>query len=205
MNKVLADFQEKIGANPDGLFGKETLIKSMEYYKISKEQVSHFFGQCAHESGNFTVFSENLNYSADGLLKTFKKYFPANATALKYARKPEMIANRVYSNRMGNSNEVSGDGWKYRGRGAIQLTGKDNYNSFASFIKDGNVFLNPELVATKYAFDSAFYYFTKNRLFDICKVVDDIHIQSVTKRVNGGLNGLADRIEKTKKYYNLLK
>ena len=201
----LSKFQEKIGADPDGFFGKETMGKTMEYYKLSKEQVAHFFGQCSHETGHFKVFSENLNYSADGLKKIFGKYFKSDASALKYARKPQMIANLVYANRMGNGDEASGDGWKYRGRGALQTTGKNNYKQLADFLNTPGIMLHPEFVATDYCFDAAYFYFTKNGLWGHCKTVDKEHITTVSKKVNGGYNGLEDRIALTNKYYALIK
>lgn len=200
----LAKFQETIGATPDGIFGKETLTKAMSYYKLSKEQTAHFFGQLAHETGNFSLFTENLNYSADGLMKIFKKYFPTKVIAMAYQRQPEKIANKVYANRMGNGAESSGDGYKFRGRGALQLTGKDNYVAFSQYLDKPEVVSNPNLVATDYAFASALFYFERNKLWGLCKTVDDASILAVTKRINGGTNGLAHRKEMTEKYYKLL-
>lgn len=167
-------------------------------------RLSHFLSQCAHESANFTLVKENLNYSSDGLLKIFPKYFKDRATADKYARKPEMIANRVYASRMGNGDEASGDGFKFRGRGYIQLTGKDNYKQFSDFIGEDCV-ANPDLVATKYPLTSAAFFFNKNGLWAICDkgATDDI-VTMVTKRVNGGTHGLADRLSKFKVYNDLL-
>jgi len=167
-------------------------------------RLSHFLSQCAHESGNFTLVRENLNYSSDGLLKVFPKYFKDRATADKYARKPEMIANRVYASRMGNGDEASGDGFKFRGRGFIQLTGKDNYKQFSTFIGEDCV-ANPDLVATKYPLTSAAFFFDKNGLWAICDkgATDDI-VTAVTKRVNGGTHGLAERISKFNLYNTLL-
>ena len=167
-------------------------------------RLSHFLSQCAHESANFTLVKENLNYSSDGLLKIFPKYFKDRATADKYARKPEMIANRVYASRMGNGDEASGDGFKFRGRGYIQLTGKDNYKQFSDFIGEDCV-ANPDLVATKYPLTSAAFFFNKNGLWTICDkgATDDV-VTMVTKRVNGGTHGLADRLSKFKIYNDLL-
>jgi putative chitinase len=119
-----------------------------------------------------------------------------------YQRKPEKIANRVYANRMGNGNEQSGDGWKYRGRGAIQLTGKNNYKAFSKWVGDETIINNPDIVATKYYIDSAMYYFMVNKLFDNIDNLDYETCKRITKRVNGGYNGLEDRWSKTKKYYN---
>jgi putative chitinase len=167
-------------------------------------RLSHFLSQCAHESGNFKFLRENLNYSADGLLKTFPKYFKDRATAEAYARKPEKIANRVYASRMGNGDEASGDGWKFSGKGFIQLTGRSNYSEFTKFIGEDCV-ANPELVATKYPLSSAAFFFNKNNLWAICDkgATDDI-VKDVTKRVNGGTHGLDDRLAKFKQYNGML-
>ena len=196
----LVALQKKIGVTADGAFGPGTLKAAMAFYKMSPVRAAHFFAQTAHESGNFKAFSENLNYSADGLQKIFGKYFDA-ASAAKAARNPEKIANRVYANRMGNGNEASGDGWKYRGRGALQLTGKDNYKAFADYLKKPEIMDNPDLVATEYSFESAIFFFEKNKLWAICdQGVGDAAITALTKRINGGTHGLDDRKEKTKKF-----
>jgi putative chitinase len=196
----LVALQKKIGVTADGAFGPGTLKAAMAFYKMSPVRAAHFFAQTAHESGNFKAFSENLNYSADGLTKIFGKYFDA-AAAAKAARNPEKIANRVYANRMGNGNEASGDGWKYRGRGALQLTGKDNYKAFADYLKKPEIMDNPDLVATEYSFESAIFFFEKNKLWAICdQGVGDAAITALTKRINGGTHGLDDRKEKTKKF-----
>jgi putative chitinase len=167
-------------------------------------RLAHFLAQCGHESAGFKAVSENLNYSADGLVKIFGKYFNAS-TAAGYARNPEKIANKVYSSRMGNGNEGSGDGWKHRGRGYIQLTGKDNYKAFDATVED-DILANPDLVATKYPLASAAFFFNKNGLWAICdKGADDATVTAVTKRVNGGTIGLADRLKHFKEYYALLK
>lgn len=197
----LAALQAKCGIAADGKWGQGTYRAAKNYFKLSNSQAAHFFGQCSHESGGFKVFSENLNYSADGLTKIFKKYFPTLAAAQPYARKPEKIANKVYANRMGNGPESSGDGWKYRGRGPIQLTGKDNYTAFAKHIGRPDVLTNPDIVATELAFESAIFFFQKNGLFAIAdKGVTDAIITQITKRVNGGTHGLDDRLKKTKQY-----
>ena len=199
----MAALQAKCGLEPDGKWGPGTFKGAKAHFKLSTAQAAHFFGQCAHESGNFKVFSENLNYSADGLTKIFKKYFPTLAAAQPYARKPEKIANKVYANRMGNGPESSGDGWKFRGRGPIQLTGKDNYTAFAQSIGRPDVLTNPDIVATELAFESAIWFFNKNGLFAIAdKGVTDAVIGQITRRVNGGTHGLEDRIKKTKQFAN---
>ena len=168
-------------------------------------RLAHFLAQCGHESAGFKFTQENLNYSAKGLLGVFKKYFPTQELADAYARKPEKIASRVYGNRMGNGDEASGEGFKFRGRGYIQLTGKQNYTAFDAAVED-NILANPDLVATKYPLASAAFFFDSNKLWSICdKGADDATVTAVTKRVNGGTIGRADRIKHFKEYYNLLK
>jgi putative chitinase len=202
----LKSLQTKIGVGADGAFGPGTLKAAMAYYKMTPERAAHFFAQTAHESGNFKAFAENLNYGTSGLTTTFKKYFPTTEKALLYERKPEKIANLVYGNRMGNGDEASGDGFKFRGRGALQLTGKDNYKVFSEYLKKPEIMTNPDLVATEYAFESAIFFFDRNKLWDICdKGVNKDTILALTKRINGGTHGLADREEKTLKYYGYLK
>jgi putative chitinase len=167
-------------------------------------RLSHFLAQTAHESGNFKHTVENMNYSADGLLKIFSKYFKDIATAQMYARKPEMIGSRVYANRMGNGDEASKEGFKFRGRGYIQLTGKDNYKQFSDFIGEDCV-ANPDLVATKYPLTSAAFFFNKNGIWSLCdKGATKNEIVAVTKRVNGGTIGLDDRIHHFEKIHQLL-
>ena len=167
-------------------------------------RLAHFLSQCGHESGGFKAVSENLNYSADGLKKIFGKYFPGNLNE-SYARQPEKIAARVYASRMGNGDETSKEGFKFRGRGYIQLTGKANYTNFTKFIGEDCI-ANPDLVATKYPLASAAFFFDSNKLWSICdKGSDDATVTAVTKRVNGGTIGLPDRIKHFKEYYNLLK
>ena len=202
----LKSLQTKLGLTADGAFGPGTLKAAMAYYKMTPERAAHFFAQTAHESGGFKAFSENLNYGAAGLTGIFKKYFPTNEKALLYERKPEKIANLVYASRMGNGDEASGDGFKFRGRGALQLTGKDNYKVFSEYLKKPEIMTNPDLVATEYAFESAIFFFDRNKLWDICdKGVNKDTILALTKRINGGTHGLADREEKTLKYYGYLK
>jgi putative chitinase len=201
----LISLQTKLGIAADGAFGPGTIKAAMAYYKMTPERAAHFFAQTAHESGGFKVFSENLNYSAQGLQGIFGKYFPGNLEE-SYARKPEKIANRVYASRMGNGDEASGDGWKFRGRGALQLTGKSNYQLFSDYLKKSEIMETPDLVATEYAFESAIFFFDKNKLWDICdKGVTKDTILALTKRINGGTHGLADREEKTLKYYTYVK
>lgn len=177
----------------------------MDKFNISTSlRLAHFLAQCGHESGGFKVFNENLNYSAQGLRSIFGKYFPTEALAKQYERQPQKIANRVYANRMGNGDEASGEGYKFRGRGFIQLTGKSNYSAFAKFIGE-DVVANPDLVATKYPLTSAGFFFDTNKLWALCDLgATEEAVTKVTKRVNGGVHGLSDRISKFKKYSSLL-
>jgi putative chitinase len=167
-------------------------------------RLAHFLAQCGHESGGFKAVSENLNYGAAGLQSIFKKYFTAES-AKEFERKPEKIANIVYANRMGNGPQASGEGFKFRGRGYIQLTGKDNYTAFDKVVED-DILANPELVATKYPLLSAAWFFHKNGLHKIAdEGATDAVVTKVTKRVNGGTIGLPDRIKHFNEYNNLLK
>jgi putative chitinase len=167
-------------------------------------RVAHFLAQCGHESGGFRVTQENLNYSAKGLNGIFKKYFPTEASAASYARQPQKIANKVYANRMANGSEASGDGYKFRGRGYIQLTGRDNYTQFGKAI-GVDIPSNPDLVSSTYALASAAWFWSKNGLNKLADAgASDTAVTSITKRVNGGTIGLADRIKHFKEYYHLL-
>jgi putative chitinase len=178
------------------------LNMTMLKYDINTlQRQAMFLAQLAHESGNFKHVSENLNYSAEALRRVFKKYFLTDELALMYARQPEKIANRVYANRMGNAEESSGDGWKYRGRGLIQLTGKDNYAAF-SLKANNNALLEPDLVAQpELAAESAGWFWDTNGLN---KLSDTGDVRAATRRINGGFNGLADREAKYNKLIILL-
>lgn len=176
----------------------DLLNEKFEDHNINTlERVSCFISQCGHESVGFTVFSENLNYSETGLLKVFKKYFNAEQ-AKEYARKPEKIANRVYANRMGNGPEESGDGWRFRGRGLIQLTGKNNYSNFAKFcnqsINETVTFCETNVGIV----NSAVWFWLANGLNSFA---DDKNILGLTKKINGGTIGLEER----KSLYNKTK
>lgn len=167
-------------------------------------RVAHFLAQCDHESAGFTAIRENLNYSANSLAKVFGKYFPTIEIAAQYARQPEKIANRVYADRMGNGDEASGDGWKHRGRGYIQLTGYNNYTAFGDEI-GADLSEDTDLVATEYPLLSAAWFFKNNGILSVCDRGSDLTVvTSVTKRVNGGTNGLDQRWANFQKYYNLL-
>lgn len=168
-------------------------------------RLSHFLAQCGHESGGFKIVNENLNYSTKGLMSTFKKYFPNKILAEQYQRKPEAIASKVYGNRMGNGPESTKEGYKFRGRGYIQLTGKENYIAFGNSINE-DLTKNPDKVATDYPLLSAAWFFTKNGLHKLSDLgSDDDVVEKITRRVNGGTNGLEDRIKHFNEYYSLLK
>jgi putative chitinase len=190
------------GHIPDGVIAQIPAVQ--EKFEINTPlRLAHFLAQCGHESGGFKVVSENLNYGAAGLQSIFKKYFTPES-AKEYQRKPEKIANIVYANRMGNSNQASGEGYKFRGRGFIQLTGKDNYAAFDKTVDD-DIIASPDLVATKYPLLSAAWFFHKNGLHKIAdEGATDAVVTKVTKRVNGGTIGLPDRIKHFNEYNNLL-
>ncbi len=178
----------------------------MDKFQINTPlRLCHFLAQCGHESGNFKAVNENLNYGAKGLRGIFGKYFPTDAKAAEYERKPEKIANLVYGGRMGNGPEASGDGYKYRGRGYIQLTGKDNYAAFDKVVAE-DITATPDLVATKYPLLSAAWFWNSRKLNELAdKGATDAEVTSITKKVNGGTIGLEDRIKHFKEFYSLLK
>jgi putative chitinase len=191
------------GHIPDNVIAQ--IPNVMENFGINTPlRLAHFLAQCGHESAGFKATSENLNYSVKGLMGIFKKYFPTEALANAYARKPEKIANKVYASRMGNGDEASGDGYKFRGRGYIQLTGKQNYTAFDTAVED-NILANPDLVSTKHALASAAWFWKKNGLSLIADTGSSTEVVTkITKRVNGGTIGLVDRIKHFKEYHALL-
>ena len=200
--------QKLIGIIPESIINQIDLI--YENYNINTElRLAHFLAQCAHESGNFTAVQENLNYSAKRLKEVFGKYFTTHAKALLYERKPSKIASLVYANRMGNGDEESIEGYKYRGRGYIQLTGKNNYLLFNKSLNDAGMDVdivdNPDLVATTYPLASAGWFFDKNKLNEIADIGSTKEIITrITKRVNGGTHGLDSRISYFNKFYKKL-
>lgn len=198
------DIQKLKGHIPDTVIAQ--LPDTISKFELNTPlRLAHFLAQAGHESGGFRVVNENLNYSAKGLRGIFGKYFPTDQKAESYQRKPEKIANVVYSNRMGNGNEVFGDGYRYRGRGYIQLTGKDNYKAFSAVVPE-DIVNQPDLVSTKYPLFSAAWFFHKNKLHLIADEGSvDAVVTKICKRVNGGVIGLADRIKHFKEYYSLLK
>lgn len=183
----------------------EQIPEVMQKFSVNTPlRLSHFLAQCGHESGGFKLTQENLNYSAKGLMGIFKKYFPTEAIANAYARQPQKIANKVYASRMGNGAEASGEGFKFRGRGYIQLTGKQNYTAFDASVPE-SIVDNPDLVATKYPLASAAWFWSKNGLNTIAdQGASNEVVTKITKRVNGGTIGLADRIKHFKEYHALL-
>ena len=177
----------------------EVLTEQFDKYEINTvNRAAGFLAQCGHESNGFTVLKENLNYSAEGLTKIFHKYFPTVADATPYARQPQKIANKVYANRMGNGDEASGDGFKFCGRGAIQLTGHDNYSKFAASVGYSLDECVADLETLDGAIESACWFWKTNGLNTICDADD---ILKMTKRINGGTIGLDDRT----KHYNKAK
>jgi putative chitinase len=196
------DVNKLRGHIPDKVLAE---LPSLEKFGINNIlRLSHFLSQAGHESGGFRLTQENLNYSAKGLQGIFKKYFPSEAVALQYQRNPQKIANKVYASRMGNGDEASGEGFKFRGRGYIQLTGKTNYSAFDKTVED-DILATPDLVATKYPLLSAAWFWSKNGLNTIADggSTDEV-VTKATKRVNGGTIGLADRIKHFKEYHTLL-
>ncbi|WP_031435845.1 glycoside hydrolase family 19 protein [Methylobacter tundripaludum] len=195
------------GFNPENLKGyvpDEVIAQISSVAAITNAlRLAHFLAQCAHESGGFKVVYENLNYSADGLKATFPKYFPEPLNE-SYARNPAKIGARVYADRMGNGDEASGDGYTFRGRGYIQLTGKSNYANFGKAVNEDTL-ASPDLVATRYPLASAGFFFDSNNIWTVCDGGStDAVITAVTKKVNGGTNGLAERTQLFKEYYALL-
>lgn len=189
------------GHVPDNVI--EQLPETMAKFGIDTPiKLAHFLAQAGHESGGFKVVNENLNYGAKGLRGVFTKYFPTDEKALLYERKPEKIANLVYGGRMGNGAESTGEGYKFRGRGYIQLTGKDNYAALGKAIGEDLV-ANPDLVATKYPLMSAAWFF--QRCLPKCVDASPASITAVTKCVNGGTIGIDDRTKHFNEYYSLLK
>ena len=202
MSDALRKLQERCGAVADGAFGKNTAKAIAEHFELSSKRAAHLLGQVVHESGTFKYTEENLNYSVDACLRVFGKYFKSEEEAKPYARNPKALADKVYGHRGGNE----GQGFVWRGRGFLQLTFRDNYRAFASDMRLPDVMDNPDLVASDYAMESAIWYFRRNNLWTICDqgVTDEV-IKKVTKRVNGGYNGLDHRIKETHKIYDWLK
>ena len=180
----------------------EALDQLLDDYEINTPlRVAHFVAQCAHESGNFVFIKENLNYKAASLQKIFSKYFPTAELAQQYANRPEQIANRIYANRMGNGPETSGDGYKYCGRGLIQLTGKDNYTFFAGSLNIPVEEASDYLATFEGAAQSACWFWEQNNLN---RFADANDVKGLTRAINGGYIGLEDRISHTEHALHIL-
>jgi len=190
------------GKIPDFVY--DQLFDACTFFKIQTPlRLAHFLAQCAHESAGFARVEENLNYSENGLRMTFIKYFTIDQSR-EYAHNKVKIASRVYANRMGNGDEASQDGWKFRGRGYIQLTGKDNYERFGSKVSE-NLLNEPDLVATKYPLLSAAWFWDSKNLNELADVgATENEVAAITRKVNGGFNGLEDRTKLFNKFYELL-
>jgi len=207
-------FQDKHGLKPDGVPGPITMGKMMEVFSISsKEHMAHYIGQLKHESQNFKRDVENLNYSAQGLANTWPHRYAVdpyaqvktpNRLAKHLHRRPEAIANNCYSDRMGNGNEESGDGWKYRGRTGIMRTGKENYQALALKVCDPCIMEDPDLVNEKYYWESALLFFEQKKIWQHCDIVNREQIIIVTRIINGGIIGYKDRIEYVEEAYEWL-
>jgi putative chitinase len=197
MSDAMKALQAKVGAKPDGSFGTNTARAIAKHYELSPARGAHLLGQASHESGGFKLVRENLNYSAETMVRVWPSRFKTVAEAQPFARNPKALADKVYSNRMGNA---EGEGHIYIGRGFLQLTGKDNYKAFASDMRVPEIMQDPSLVETDYAFETALWFFEKNNLFAIAdKGVNDDTIKQITKRVNGGYIGLDHRTKETQK------
>ena len=203
MTLAMQKLQERIGAATDGSFGPNTARAITKHFGLSAERSAHLLGQASHESGGFTRVCESLYYSsADRIRKVWPSRFPTLEDAQPYARNPKALADKVYSNRMGNGEN---EGSVFIGRGFLQLTGKDNYRSFASDMRLPEVMTDPSLIETDYAFETAYWFFEKNKLFKIAdEGVSTDTIEKITKRVNGGYHGLQDRMDQTNKIYGWL-
>lgn len=202
--EALKILQAKCGVTADGAFGPNTARAIADYYKLSPKRGAHLLGQAAHESGNFMISEENLNYRASTMCRVWPSRFASEAEAAPYAMNPQKLANKVYNGRMGNA-AGSNDGFKFAGKGFIQLTGKDNVRAFAEHIGRDSLVDDPSPIAKELAMDSAIFFFEKNGLFGVAdEGVNDDVIKKITRRVNGGYHGLDDRIEKTKKIYGWL-
>ena len=196
---ITPDLLQKLGISVDWCEVLNVLLP--KYVIDSPQRIAAFIAQCSHESGHFEKLIENLNYSAKSLVMTWPKRFTTPELANKYARQPEMIANFVYSNRLGNGDESSGDGWKYRGRGLIQLTGKSNYQAFANSIEMSLEDVIGHLETKQGAAEAACFFWMKNKLNSYADVSD---IKGMTKVINGGYIGLPEREENYKKALNIL-
>jgi len=202
MSEALKQLQSKVGTKADGSFGKMTATAICNHYVLNAERGAHFLGQLVHESGTFRYVEENLNYSTKSILAVFGKYFKTETEAESCARNPQALADRVYGHRYGNE----GQGYLWRGRGFLQCTFRANYEQFAADMNLPEILDDPDLVASKYPMESAIWFFNRNKLWSICdEGINDETIKSLTKRINGGYNGLKHRKEETYKIYDWLR
>jgi len=202
MSDAMKKLQERCGVAADGAFGPNTARAIAKHYDLSPNRAAHLLGQAAHESAGFTITKENLYYSTPERIQAiWPSRFETIADAEPYAKNPQALADKVYGGRGGNN----GEGYKWRGRGFIQLTFRDSYRSFASDMRVPEVMEDPSLVETEYAFESAYWFFDKNGLFRMAdNGIGTDNIKAITKRVNGGYHGLDDRIAQTQKIYGWL-
>ena len=201
MSEAMKNLQEKVGVTADGAFGPNTARAIAKFYDLSELRGAHLLGQASHESGGFKLTEENLNYSVKSMMRVWPSRFPDEDSAKPYARNPKALADHVYGGRMGND----GEGYLWRGRGFLQLTGKDNYRAFSQDMSLPEVMDDPECVEDDYAFETALWYFNKNNLFAIAdEGIDEAVIKRITKRVNNGYTGLDERIVETHKIYRWL-
>ena len=202
MSDAMKALQAKVGAKPDGSFGPNTARAIAKHYELSPARAAHLLGQASHESAGFRLVRENLNYTSETMMRVWPSRFRTLEEAQPFARNPKGLADKVYSNRMGNG---EGEGHIYIGRGFLQLTGKDNYKAFAADMRVPEIMQDPSLVETEYAFETALWFFEKNNLFAIAdKGVSNDTIKQITKRVNGGHIGLSHRSEETYKVFSWL-
>lgn len=200
---IIMNIAKLKGQVPDSIY-KEIPYMAEKFGINTRLRLSHFLAQCAHESSGFKRLDENLNYSAKRMLEIFKKYFPTLASTNGYVMNPQKLGSKVYGGRLGNGPESTGEGYKYRGRGIIQLTGKSNYKAFSDFIGEDCV-SNPDLIITKYPLASAAFFFMNKKLIKVCDEGSDVKtITKVTKGVNGGTHGIDERIKQFNKFYSLL-
>ena len=202
MSEAMKKLQERCGVAADGAFGPNTARAIAKHFDLSPNRAAHLLGQASHESAGFTITKENLYYSTPERIQAiWPSRFETIADAEPYAKNPQALADKVYGGRGGNN----GEGYKWRGRGFIQLTFRDSYRSFASDMRVPEVMEDPSLVETEYAFESAYWFFDKNGLFRMAdNGIGTDNIKAITKRVNGGYHGLDDRITQTKKIYGWL-
>jgi len=202
MSEAMKKLQERCGVAADGAFGPNTARAIAKHFDLSPNRAAHLLGQASHESAGFTITKENLYYSTPERIQAiWPSRFKTIADAEPYAKNPQALADKVYGGRGGNN----GEGYKWRGRGFIQLTFRDNYRSFASDMRVPEVMDDPSLVETDYAFESAYWFFDKNGLFRMAdNGIGSDNIRAITKRVNGGHHGLDDRIAQTQKIYGWL-